>query len=237
MDILDRLEALADSDYRAFNRKMIPTENRIIGVRAPLLEKFSREVLAGDWRAFLETAPDDVLEVLLLKAAAVGGGQMAPDERFDRILTFLPKIDNWAVCDTLMGWLRPAPEQLEAWFAFLPPLFTDDREFFARFAAVMMIRFSDPGWIGRATAALVSVRQSGYYARMGVAWALSHLYVDFPEAVEALLEGESLDVRTHNKTIQKIVESRRVAEGEKLRLKALRRRSRGPETSASPVIV
>jgi 3-methyladenine DNA glycosylase AlkD len=164
--------------------------------------------------------------VLFLKAAAVGGGRMELDERFERILSFLPKIDNWAVCDTLMGWIKPGLKERAAWFEFLSPLFDDEREFFARFAAVMMIRFSDPDWIAPALNALARVHQKDYYARMGVAWALSHLYVDFPKEVEALLKTDALEPWVHNKTIQKIVESHRVDEAEKLALKALKRRSR-----------
>ncbi len=226
MNILARLEALAEPGYRAFNQKMVPTENVILGVRAPHLEKLAREVLQGDYRAFLENAPDDVLEVLFLKAAAVGGGQMDLVERFERVRAFLPKIDNWAVCDTLMGWIKPGPGERGAWFQFLSPLFEDERECFARFAAVMMIRFSDPEWIDPALQGLARVHQRDYYAMMGVAWALSHLYVDFPREVEALLKDHALDVKTHNKTIQKIVESRRVDENAKVALKELRRRGR-----------
>lgn len=226
MDVLNRLEALAEPGYRAFNERLIPTKNRIIGVRAPHIEKLARELISGDWRAFLDDAPDDVLEVLFLKCAAIGGGQMPLSERFERIRSFLPKVDNWAVCDTLMGRLRPAPNELAAWFEFIEPYFTDEREFFARFAAVMMIRFSDPDWIDRALQGLARVRQKDYYARMGVAWALSHLYVDFPAEVEDLLRRETLETWTHNKTIQKIVESFRVDEDAKRALKALKRRSR-----------
>ena len=61
---------------------------------------------------------------------------------------------------------------------------------------------------------------------MGVAWALSHLYVTFPGEVEALLRENALDDKTHNTTIRKIVESRRVDENAKTALKALRRRGR-----------
>lgn len=226
MDVLNRLEALAEPGYRAFNERMIPTKNRIIGVRAPHIEKLARELISGDWRAFLDDAPDDVLEVLFLKCAAIGGGQMPLPERFERIRSFLPKVDNWAVCDTLMGRLRPTPDELAAWFDFIEPYFTDEREFFARFAAVMMIRFSNPDWIDRALQGLARVRQKDYYARMGVAWALSHLYVDFPAEVEDLLRRETLETWIHNKTIQKIVESFRVDEDAKRALKALKRRSR-----------
>jgi len=226
MDNLHRLEALAEPGYREFNLKMVPTQNRILGVRAPRLEPFSREVLQGDFRAFLETAPDGILEVMFLKAAAVGGGRMDLIERFERVRALLPKIDNWAVCDTLMGALEPRPGERGRYFEFLAPLFGDGREFFARFAAVMLIHFSDPEWIDRALAALPLIRQPDYYARMGVAWALSDLYVDFPEKTAALLASNALEPWTHNKAIQKVIESRRVDQAAKDALRALKRSTR-----------
>ena len=125
-----------------------------------------------------------------------------------------------------MGWLDPAPDERSAWFEFLSPFFEDEREFFARFAAVMMIHYSDPEWIGPALSGLARVRQQDYYARMGVAWALSHLYVGFPKEVEALLKSEALDAWTHNKTIQKVIESFRVDDDAKTALRALKRRAR-----------
>jgi 3-methyladenine DNA glycosylase AlkD len=224
MDILARLEPLAEPGYRAFTQKMIPTKLEILGVRAAHLDKLASEVLKGDFRAFLDSAPDGVLEVLLIKTAALGAGKMDLAERFDRIRAFLTRIDNWAVCDSLMGWIDPKPDERAAWFEFLSPFFTDEREFFARFAAVMMIRYADPDWIEKAINALASVRQKDYYARMGVAWALSHLYVDFPQEVETLLKAGTLDVWSHNKTIQKVVESRRVDDDAKTKLKSLKRR-------------
>lgn len=226
MDVLERLLALAEPGYREFSRKMIPTQAETLGVRAPNLAKLSAEVLKGDFRAFLDSAPDGVLEVLLLKATALGSRAMDLPERLERVAAFLPKIDNWAVCDTLMGALEPRPGERGRYFEFLAPLFGDGREFFARFAAVMLIHFSDPEWIDRALAALPLIRQPDYYARMGVAWALSDLYVDFPEKTAALLASNALEPWTHNKAIQKVIESRRVDQAAKDALRALKRSTR-----------
>lgn len=228
MDILNRLEPLAEPGYRAFSERLIPTTRaRILGVRAPLLKNLAAEILRGDFRAFLETAPDDVLEVLLLKAAALGSPAMAPGERLERVAAFLPKIDNWAVCDALMSRLQPERGEWARYFEFLTPCFTDRREYFARFGAVMLMHYRDPAWIDRALAALLRIRQPDYYARMGVAWALSDLYTAFPEKVQALITSNALDKWVHNKAIQKVIESRRVGPEQKHALRALRRPARG----------
>jgi 3-methyladenine DNA glycosylase AlkD len=224
-EILSRLEALAEDGYRAFSRRLIPTQRSILGVRAPHLRKLTAEVLSGDCRSFLEDAPDDVLEVLLIKAGVLGGAPMDAPERQRRVRAFLPLVDNWAVCDTLMAALRPEAGEREGCFAFIAPFFTDEREFFARFGAIMLLHFSDAQWIDRALAALGTIRQPGYYARMGVAWTLSMLYVDFPEKAKALIESHALDAWTHNKAIQKIIESRQVEQSAKDALRALKRKA------------
>ena len=58
---------------------------------------------------------------------------------------------------------------------------------------------------------------------MAVAWTLSVCYVKFPEKTRTLMENNTMDDFTHNKTIQKIRESYRVSKEEKEELKALKR--------------
>ena len=53
------------------------------------------------------------------------------------------------------------------------------------------------------------VKCSAYYARMGLAWAVSVCYVKFPGQTRAFLGQNQLDAWTQNKAIQKIRESLR----------------------------
>ena len=63
----------------------------------------------------------------------------------------------------------------------------------------------------------------GYYYRMGAAWAVSMVYIPYPEMTEGLLRSGRMEAWTHNKAIQKIRESRRVSAERKEELRALRR--------------
>lgn len=71
----------------------------------------------------------------------------------------------------------------------------------------------------------VSVKSEEYYVKMMAAWyfatALSKQY----EAAVIYIEQDRLDVWTHNKAIQKAVESRRITEEQKIYLKSLKRKS------------
>ena len=59
--------------------------------------------------------------------------------------------------------------------------------------------------------------------KMAVAWTLSICYVKYPAKTRMLLEKNTMDDFTHNKTIQKIRESYRVSREEKEELKSWKR--------------
>ena len=76
----------------------------------------------------------------------------------------------------------------------------------------------------RTLSALCGIPAKGYNARMGVAWALSVCGVRFPAETLAFLSQAGLDDWTHNKTLQKMLESRRLAETWRPHVKACKRR-------------
>ena len=63
------------------------------------------------------------------------------------------------------------------------------------------------------------IRHEGYYVKMAIAWALSVCYIKHPTETEAFLQRNQLDTFTQNKAIQKINESFRVKDEDKIRLK------------------
>ena len=106
----------------------------------------------------------------------------------------------------------------------LQPLCDSPREFEARFAAVTALgNFVDAEHLDRLFERLEAVRCEAYYARMGVAWAVSVCYVKFPERTEAWLDRCRLDDWTFNRSLQKITESWRVDDAAKRRIRARKR--------------
>ena len=88
----------------------------------------------------------------------------------------------------------------------------------------MLLEFYiDAAHISTTLSLLADVTHPGYYAKMAVAWALSICYVKFPAETLPLLQEGRLDPFTHNKTIQKICESFRVAPQDKAMLRSLKR--------------
>lgn len=67
-------------------------------------------------------------------------------------------------------------------------------------------------------------REEGYYVKMAVAWLISICFVKFYDETKAFMEECSLDDRTYNKAIQKALESFRLSEEQKNRLRLMKKR-------------
>ena len=160
----------------------------------------------------------------MLQAMLIGYADMDPDERLRHVAAFVPKIDNWSVCDRFcLGLKFAADNQVRVW-AFIQPYLKSKLEYEVRFGVVMLLEhFIDELYVGRVLKALDEVAHDGYYAKMAVAWAVSICYVKFPALTEAYLADCALDDFTFNKSLQKIGESFRVDAVAKQRVRAMRR--------------
>lgn len=222
--IRERLETLSDAKYKAFMESLLPGVRNIIGVRMPELRKLSGELTKkGYCSAEFENA--DTYEETLLEGLIIGRAEMGLEERFALTADFVHKIDNWAVCDTFCGALKFAKENRERVFEFLAPYIVSNKEFEARFAAVMLLSyFTDDDYFARTITALKCIKQPGYYAKMAVAWAFSVTAAEHPEETLAALREPGLDGFVKNKAIQKIIESRRADPSVKRRAGEMRKR-------------
>lgn len=116
-----RLEAMVTPEHRAFAEKIIKGGAPILGVKSAGIQKLLKEVLAGDWRTFLEMSSGDVHEELVLLGLVIVSAPMPLAERLQRLRGFVPKIDSWAVCDSVCARLQFAEEEAEAgWSSSLP---------------------------------------------------------------------------------------------------------------------
>lgn len=211
------LEQLADPGYKTFHEGLIPGSSMTYGVRLPALRVLAQRVLRGDPLDFLRNSRPASYEETMVRGLVVAGLQLPWEEKRPWVEDFLPRIDNWALCDTFCNSLKPRfPGDEEGLWAFARPLYSSAQEYEARFAVVLQLsHFVEAEHLEEGLFLLQQVQHPGYYAKMGVAWALSVWYVSFPQEVEALLAQRTLEPWVQNKTIQKIRESRRVRPEEK----------------------
>ena len=222
-EIRERLFELQDPQYRDFQTKLMPEVDpeTVIGVRTPPLRKLAREYAKHPKAAeFLNTLPhayyeENNLHGFLLET--IGDYSLA----VSRVEKFLPYINNWATCDMMCPKVfgEHLPELLEKIRIWLR---TEDT-YTVRFAIGMLMRFYlDDAFRSEYPEMVAEVRSGEYYINMMVAWYFATALAKQYEAVLPYLTGRRLSPWTHNKAIQKAVESRRITEEQKTYLRTLR---------------
>ncbi len=218
-----RLAELADPAYRAFNLSLIPGvgEEVSLGVHLPDIHRLGRELsgtpLAG---AFLAELPHRLLELDQLH-----GDLLSRMKDFGTLVAaldrFLPYVDNWAVCDSISP--KIFARHTEQLYPRLLSWLASGHTYTVRFAVRMLMSF----YLGSAyrpeqQLLVASLRSEAYYVRMMAAWYLATaLALRYEDAV-GILEQRRCDAWTHNRAIQKAVESRRIPEERKQYLRSLR---------------
>ncbi|ARK20868.1 DNA alkylation repair protein [Sporosarcina ureae] len=217
---------LQEASYQKFISALIPNIDNVLGVRMPELRKLAKEIAKGDWRTYLQTANDEYFEEVMLQGLVIGYAKADVEELLTYVETFVPKIDNWSVCDSFCTGLKFTKQNKERVWSFLQPYMISDKEYELRFGIVMLLDYYiEPDYIDRVLDLLDDVQHEGYYAKMAVAWALSICFVKLPDQTMKYLTGDhSLDLFTYNKALQKITESTRVGADVKEIIRGMKRK-------------
>lgn len=220
------LFALQDLQYQKFHSSLLPGVENVIGVRMPLLRKLAKEILKGDWQNYLHSALSEIstyYEEDIIQALIIGTSKLSLQERHAYIKEFVPKINNWAVCDLFCSTLKEAQSYPNEYWNLLTSYANSKNAYDSRFLAVMLLNhFTCDEFVEDALQILQTIKHEDYYVKMGVAWALSIFYIKQPQLTLPLLQQNDLDIFTHNKAIQKIRESFRVSKEDKEMLKGLK---------------
>lgn len=223
--IREQLFELADEKYRQFQSGLCPNIDSIIGVRLPTLRKLAEEIAKGDWQDYLRNSDDQYYEEVMLKGMVIGYIKTDMDEILKYITEFIPKIDNWAVCDSFCSGLKYTKNHKNRVWDFLQPYLFSDEEFHIRFGVVMLLNYYiEDRYIDKILDICNQIKHDGYYVKMAVAWAISVCYVKYDIKTMYFLEKNNLDDFTYNKAIQKIIESLQVDKKTKEMLKTMKRK-------------
>jgi len=223
-DLRDKLFELSDDKFKTFHSRLCPNTDNIIGVRLPLLRQLAKEIAKGDWRNFLSNSKEEYYEEILINGLVIAYAKCDVEERLNYIESFVPKIDNWAICDSFCNTLKFVNKNKEIMWEFIQPYLKSYNEFEIRFAVVIILNYYiTEDYIDLVLKTLDNIKHDGYYVKMAVAWAISMCFVKFEEKTMAYLKDNSLDDFTYNKSLQKICESLRVDKNTKELIKSMKR--------------
>ena len=146
------------------------------------------------------------------------------DNKYSYIESFIPKIDNWSICDSFCCGLKETKNDLETMWKFLKKYLNSKKEFELRFAYVILLNyFINDKYINKVLKTIDTYKRNEYYANMAVAWTLSICFIKYPQITLKYLENSKLDDWTFNKSIQKICESNQINKVTKEKIKKLKR--------------
>lgn len=223
--IREQLFEMADEGYQKFSSALIPNINNVIGVRLPELRKLAKKLAIGNWRTYLDHAEHEYFEEIMLQGMVIGHIDSDIEELLDLVADFVPKIDNWSVCDSFCAGLKFTKLHKRRIWEFLQPYLVSEKEYELRFGVVMLLNFYlDEEYIHSVLKGLDQIKHEAYYVRMAVAWAVSICYIKLPEPTMAYLKSNSLDKFTYNKALQKITESYRVDQETKVVIRDMKRK-------------
>ena len=225
-EIREALFQMKDGPYRAFQAKLIPTVDpgAMIGVRTPELRKLARQLYGtGESAAFLNDLPHRYFDENQLHAFILSG-MRDYDECITEVCRFLPFVDNWATCDQLSPkvFRKHRPQLLSVIRSWLG----SGQTYTVRFAiGMLMAHYLDEAYDPEYPRMVAAVRSDEYYVKMMVAWYFATALTKQYDAVLPYIEAQVLGPWTHNKAIQKALESYRIPDEHKAHLKELKVRA------------
>lgn len=225
LEIEKELLNMQDKKYKEFQKGICPGVEEIIGIRIPILRSYAKELLKRyDFKYLMENIPSNYYEEIMLQGMLIGQAKLDFNEIIKYVEDFIPKIDNWAVCDTFCTGLKITKKHKEEMWNFIQKYIKSDKEFYIRFGIVMILSYYiDEDYLYKDFKIFDSIKSDKYYVQMAVAWAISFCLIKFYDKTIEYLKNSKIDKFTYNKSIQKAIESYRITKEQKEFLRTLKK--------------
>ena len=220
--IKEYLLSQQDLKYRDFTLPLMPNvdEKTFIGVRLPIIKKYVKDLDEKSRLEFLNSLPHQYHEENILHAFMLSN-MKDYDMFINCVNNFLPYVSNWSVCDTISNknLVKYRPQLIKEIYKWLK----SDELYRVRYAVkCLMNYYLNEDFNEEHLQKVAEVKLEDYYVRMMIAWYLATgLAKNYDSFIKAI-EEHRFDSFTHNKAIQKAVESYRVSEEHKAYLKTLK---------------
>lgn len=223
--ILKDLFSFQDIEYKDFTSKLIPTVDKdlIIGVRTPILRNYAKKLFKEDEKQtfeFLNNLPHKYYEENNLHGCLI---EQIKDFDFAMEYTekFVPFIDNWATCDLFSPKVfKKYPNET---YSYILDWIEDEKTYIIRYGiGLLLSNYLDENFKEEHLEIVSNIRSKEYYVNMMIAWYFATALAKQQNYAIKFIEDKKLDDWTHNKAIQKAIESRRITDEQKAYLRSLK---------------
>ncbi len=217
-EFLNVLNENAEGQFADFQKKLIPTKYVILGVRTPTMRKIAKSY--KDRTKEVLSFPNEYYETVFIKLALI---VELPYEKFTGDVQYAVSLmDNWALCDCFKA--QCIKKHKEDFLSVLEKLFKIGGEFYERYVLVMLLTYyvEDEKYLPIIESYMQRANLSKYYVYMAVAWLTAEILIKHYDAGLRILKSGIFDSKTHNKSIQKAIESYRLTNEQKRTLRSLK---------------
>lgn len=224
-EIKEKLFQLSDKKYKEFHSSLCPGTNNIIGVRVPILRNYAKELSKQyNIEELLKQIDNEYYEEIMLQGMLIGLMKNDIEEIKKQIENFVPKINNWAICDVFCSGLKVTKKYKKEIWQTLQKYLKSSKEFEIRFGVVMILNYYiEEEYLEKDFRIFDNIKNQEYYAQMAIAWAVSIACIKFYDRTIKYLEKNKLDKFTYNKAIQKAIESYRITYKQKEELRKMKK--------------
>ena len=219
----NEIYGMAEKGYADFSLSLTPTNYKMLGVRIPYLRALAKSVASCEVENLLDSAKFNTFEEVMLYGFLLSKIKVVDAKLFERIDEFLTRADNWAHIDCVTTSLKIIDGNEDLFLNRYAVLADHDGVFHRRFLAVMLLDwYCGDDYFFKAMDIYHKIKQGDYYVDMAIAWGLSVMMVKNFNAVITSLKAGDFSLFVTKKAIQKGIESRRISDENKARLKELR---------------
>jgi len=220
-----------------YSKNIIPGSKPLIGVKVPSLRLMAKKIAKEDYRWFLEHCPDTYFEFEMLQAFVIGYAKDDINSILHYADIFIPKIHDWAVNDAFCQTFTIARKHRDIVWNWIEQYTIDkslvskygqsiSAEFMQRVVAILLMsHFLVDEYIDQVLEMMNRLQCREYYTEMGIAWCVATAYAKYPLETQSFMENNKLTDWTYNKSIQKMIESFRITEENKQRLRTMKRKN------------
>lgn len=212
---LEYLYSLADTKYKEFQSKLTYNTN-IIGIKVPILKDISKNVSKGNFLSFIKFVTTNTYEEWLIFGLIIGYSKIDFKDKLNLLDKYIIGIDNWASCDIVCANIKDFKKNMSIGYEYILRKIKTNDCFSVRVGLVLLISFYiNKYYLEKIFDICDSIKSDEYYVKMAVSWLISICYIKYPKETLKYLNHNKLDKFTHNKAIQKIIESKRISKEEK----------------------
>lgn len=223
-EYIDYLYSFQDIKYKEFHQKLT-FDNTLIGIRTQKLKEIAKDIYKGNYIEYLNISKNKTYEEKMIYGFIISNNKEFDKETIKYINKYTKLINNWALCDLFCSNLKFVKRNKKEVYNYIISKINNNNMWIRRLCFVLLLDYYiEDEYIDNIFKLCDKYNTKDYYVQMSIAWLISICYIKYKDKTTLYLDNNNLDDFTHNKAVQKIIDSKRINKEEKNIIKEKRRK-------------